>query len=61
MSVSGIPDFHSDEYIKRMNAFLLTYKIPKVAKTPRPRRKEQQRQSRTTKTRIKVKKFLSSN
>ena len=49
-TAAGIPDFHSDEYIKRMNVFLSTYTIPKVTKTTKPRR-----QSRTTKTKIKVK------
>ena len=27
----GIPNFHSEEYIKRMKVFLSSYKIPKIA------------------------------
>ena len=51
---TGIPKFHSDEYIERMKVFLLTYKIPKIAKNTKilqgiAKKKDQRRKPITIK------------
>ena len=55
-TAAEIPDFHSEEYTRRIKAFLSTYKIPKVTKLPKPRKTTKRELQRRQTIRIHAKK-----